>query len=194
MTNTPRTMTQSAFARHMGASKSYVHKLKTEGRIIMTPDGKRVDVEASVVRVQETADPNRDDVAARWARARGKQLKIQRQAAETEPPEDDDEADTSANESFASARARKMAADANVAELELRKLQGSLVEMSAVRKAGADAGALTRSKFERFLDDVVPVIAPNDQARARALMIEHGEAFLNDVANGIANAMEKAGR
>ena len=193
MSHTPETMTQSAFARHMGASKSYVHKLKTEGRIVMTPDGKRVDVEASVVRVQETADPNRDDVAARWARARGKQLNIQRQAAEPEPPEDD-EADTSANESFASARARKMAADANVAELELRKLQGSLVEMAAVRKAGADAGALTRSKFERFIDDVVPVIAPNDQARARALMIEHGEAFLHDVANGIANAMEKAGR
>lgn len=193
MTTTPRTMTQAAFARHMGVSKSYVHRLKTEGRLIMTPDGKRVDVEASVARMQETADPNRDDVAARWARARGKQLNIQRQAAEAEPPEDD-EADTSANESFASARARKMAADANVAELELRKLQGSLVEMAAVRKAGADAGALTRSEFERFLDDVVPVIAPNDQARARALMIEHGEAFLHDIANGIANAMEKAGR
>ena len=182
--------TQSAFARRLGVSKSYVTGLKQAGRLVMTERG-RVDVDASMLRLQETADPARDDVASRWARLRGNELNIQLAGQGMDDEADDAPEDAASNETFAAARARKMAADANMAELELRKIRGELADVAAVRRAGADIGAIVRSHIERLVDDVVPIVAPNDQARARAVMIEHAEAALAQISNGIHRAVGK---
>ena len=61
-----KTATQSEFARLIGVQKSYVTKLKEQGRLVMSADGKLVNVEASKQRIQQTADPNRDDVSQRF--------------------------------------------------------------------------------------------------------------------------------
>ena len=192
MSDKPLIETQASFAKRLGVAKSYVTALKQAGRLVMTPNGKRVDVDASMLRIEETADPNRDDVAARWARTRGKQLAAK--AAPAPEPEDETDDDPVANESFANARARKMAADANMAELELRKLQGLLAEVASVRKAGADIGALVRTKIENMIQEVTPLVAPNDQPRARAILIEHAETALLEISHEIARAVEGCAR
>ena len=65
-------MTQSAYADHRGVTRSYVTKLKQEGRLVIGADG-LVDVAASDAQVDRTADPGRDDVAQRHQQARGAQ-------------------------------------------------------------------------------------------------------------------------
>ncbi len=47
---------QTEFAAMLGVHRSYVTRLKKAGRLVLTADG-RVNVQASLARVQETADP-----------------------------------------------------------------------------------------------------------------------------------------
>ena len=57
-------VTQSEFARILGVGRSYVTALKKADRLVLNAIG-NVLVEESKKRIAETADPNRDDVAAR---------------------------------------------------------------------------------------------------------------------------------
>jgi len=66
----PEKMTRKAFAQLNGWSPSYVTKLAQAGRLVFTDNNKKVLVEASLAKIEETKDPNRDDVAARHAKNR----------------------------------------------------------------------------------------------------------------------------
>jgi hypothetical protein len=65
----PAVLRQADFAAWLGCSKSYVTRLKTAGRLVMTPDG-LVDVAASMARLAATRG-ERFDVERRWADSRG---------------------------------------------------------------------------------------------------------------------------
>lgn len=57
-------LTQSAFARRMGCSRSYIGRLLRAGRLVLTPTG-RIDPEASLARLQATAEiPHRSKILA----------------------------------------------------------------------------------------------------------------------------------
>lgn len=145
----PATLTRAEFARHINRSKSYVTKLGHAGRLVFTESGRRVRVAESIARIQATADPNRDDVARRWADRRG-------EAPAGDPPDDagmpdgDAKADPTAAETFARARARKETALADKAEMEAAVQAGSLVPVEEVARAGADAGAILRRVAENY--------------------------------------------
>ena len=57
-------LTKSEFAARRGWSKSYVSKLASQDRLVLTVDGK-VDVEATEALLAESADPSKAAVAAR---------------------------------------------------------------------------------------------------------------------------------
>ena len=65
-------VTQAEFARLEGKARSYITALKNAGRLVMTADD-LVDIEASRALIAATADPGRDDVAAKYA-ARAREL------------------------------------------------------------------------------------------------------------------------
>lgn len=50
---TPSVLTKTAFAAHLGVAKSYVSKLGSTGRLVLTADG-LVDVAASLVKIKST--------------------------------------------------------------------------------------------------------------------------------------------
>lgn len=50
---TPHTESQTAFARRIGCAKSWVTKLKADGRLVLGDDGK-VDVEKSLAKIAES--------------------------------------------------------------------------------------------------------------------------------------------
>ena len=58
-------LSKSAFAARIGRSPSYITWLKDNGRLVLSPDGKLVDVLATEAKIQETADPAKAAVAAR---------------------------------------------------------------------------------------------------------------------------------
>ncbi len=63
-------VSQTEFAEIIGKSKGYVSQLKAAGRLVFNDAGK-VDVEASLAKIEATRDPNRDDTVSRHAAARG---------------------------------------------------------------------------------------------------------------------------
>lgn len=139
----PMYLTKSAFAAHRGVSPGYVTKLKEQGRLVMAPDGKRVDVAATEALLLRTADPSKSGVADRHQRERVERgvtvhLVPAAPPLESPPSGDTDEPD------FQKSRARREHFLARLAENESRKSDGELVERAAVENAAFATGRLLR--------------------------------------------------
>ena len=61
----PLFLSKSAFAVRIGRTPSYITWLKDNNRLVLSPDGKKVDVLATEALILETADPSKAAVAAR---------------------------------------------------------------------------------------------------------------------------------
>lgn len=134
-------MKKKDFALSRGWSPSYVTKLKDQGRLVMNADGTLVDVEATVARLAESSDPGKKYVADRHAEAR-----VQRdvgQHIKHDAPEAREES-ASSDQTFWKAKAKRETALAELAELELAKELGHLVEADAVHRALAEASRMLR--------------------------------------------------
>lgn len=135
-------MTKAAFADSRGWSRPYVSKLVSQGRLVLTEDGKKVDVEASLARLGETADPSKTGVADRHHQDRlekGVYAHIAATAAPSpEPPRE------VAGPDYQKARARREHALALLAEDEHLKTRGLLVDRSLVDSAAFTAARALR--------------------------------------------------
>lgn len=173
-------MTLSAFADRLGYSPSYITRLKQAGRLVLADDG-RVLVEASLKRIAETADPNRQDVRERWDSYRA-----------NPPPAEDEEGDADEPDAplrdpnattYQAQRMRKMRADADLAEMERDRLAGRLVDTAAVRAAGTEAGTVIRAVLENLPDQLAPMLAPiTDEEKLRAFLADHVQSLLFELA------------
>lgn len=179
----------SEFARLQKWSPSYVTKLKQAGRLALTDDGKRVLVEKSLARIEETKDPNRDDVSARHATARavppaGDPLSL--------PPAKDQQ--SPAGQSFAASRAVKERFFALSAKLEYERTIGKVVDSAAVRAAGVEAGTVLRAALENLPDQVATQLAEGDperEARIRARLVEHVGLVLTEMSDKLKTLSEQ---
>ena len=150
---------QAEFARKIGYDKSRITQLKRAGRIVMSPDGKRVDVEASLARMAETADPGRMDVAERHAgnrQAAGKGIQPLSLPAPEAPA---DSAMDIGPAGRASAKALLMHYENGILKLEMALRRGLRYERTAVRREAASLGAMLRAGIERVIDQTAPRLA-----------------------------------
>lgn len=165
-------MTQAAYAAHRGVAKSYITKLKQEGRLVLTPAG-LVDVAASDSRIGATADPNRDDVASRH------------QAARTSAPSPAPAApatDGGVGNSYQAARAVKERFLALEAKRAYEEAMGLLRDGREVEAVVATAMTELRQRLESLASTMAPELAAmTDEGRVRA--------YLRDE---IAHALESA--
>lgn len=67
-------VTRSQFAVIYGCSKPYVTKLVADRRVVLSADGKLVNVDASMKLLEVTSDPSKAGVRDRWAAYRAGQL------------------------------------------------------------------------------------------------------------------------
>jgi len=170
----PELITQSEFAQRQGWWPSYVTKLKQADRLVLV-DGK-VNVEASLKRIKETEDPNRDDVRARHAASR-------RNGADGPAMPEDHEA-KKVSRGFNAARAEKEHYLAQTAKLEYERAIGQVVDTATVRNAGAQAGAALRAVLENLPDQLAPLLAPiTDEDEVRRLLDDHIELVLTQLAD-----------
>jgi hypothetical protein len=180
-----------AFARILGErSASYVHQLKSEGRLVLTDDGKRVRVQESLARVRATADPGKAGVAARHAAARaGKQAVA---PADLPPPETPPAGAASEEEPVASSgyqhwRERGERAKALAAERENAIAEGKLLDAGEVAAVVSAATVTLRSRFEHLPDILGPQLAGvTDEAQARAMLAEAIEHELEEASRQFA--------
>jgi hypothetical protein len=165
-----KAMTQAAFARHMGWAKSRITQLKQAGRLVLTDDGKRVLVEETKRLIEETKDPNRRDVAERWAAERGEQQTDSADVAVPGQPL-----------THAQAKATKEYYLAENARLDYEERCGKLLERDQVKLVVADAFTTLRTQVESWPALLAPQLAGQDEGRIQALLAEHVELSLTQL-------------
>ena len=169
---------QAEFARLIGVDRSHVTRLKQEGRLVMTSEGK-VDIEASRQRILETAG-GRDDVSARWARARGAEPATAPPAQPQGVPagrEDDDPAITTR----ADAISRKEHYLALHAKLDYEKAIRAVVNREDVAEAFADVMILFRQLIENQAHRVAALLVQKDIDFIRATLKQDSQEIISSV-------------
>lgn len=189
MNLTPSVATQTEFAQLLGVRKSYITKLKQAGRLVLTEDGKRVVVEASKRRIEETKDPNRADVVQRNAAARENDRHNGNGAGV--PPGGDDTPVPGQRLTHAEAKAAKEFYLAENARLDYEERCGRLLPRDEVRMVVADAFATSRSALEGLPALLAPTLANRDEQRVQALLAEHIELALTEMSHRLGRLGEK---
>ncbi|PXX53250.1 hypothetical protein SAMN05660489_05960 [Pseudomonas sp. LAMO17WK12:I10] len=159
----PLFLSKSAFAARLGRAPSYITWLKNNNRLVLTDDGKLVDVLASEALIRDTADPSKAAVADRHQQERIQrdvygQLSTSAEPTSTAAPPP---AITPAGQlpDFQKARALREHNLAQLAEIELHKARGSLVVMKAVETGAYNAGRLLRDQLLGMPPQLAPELA-----------------------------------
>jgi len=147
----PTYLSKSAFAARIGRAPSYITWLKNNNRLVLSPDGKLVDVQASEALIRDTADPSKAAVADRHQQDRIQrdvysQLSTSAEPTSTAAPPQVITGDGKLPD-FQKARALREHNMAKLAEIELGKAQGSLVSKEAVETGAYNAGRLLRDQL-----------------------------------------------
>lgn len=172
--------TRSKFAKVLGVSPSYITKLANHGRLVFTDDGKKILIAESKARIDETKDPNRDDV--------GQRHENERNNGETKT----NPADEVSSVKFRESRAKKEHYLALKAQVEHERLVGELCDVESARHAGGEVGEIVRSLLENLPDQMSPMLAvETDENRVHALLVESIEQILGDIADKIQAGMVK---
>lgn len=159
------TATRKEFAALMGFSPAYVTKLGHEGRLVLTPNGKRVEVEATREKIERSTG-GRPDVSSRHAAARGKAKSPpaipEAGAGKKNAPESENEGreDEAGSERLVDAKTRKEIAQADQEEMKAKQMAGNLIAREDVEAAMRFIGGAVRAAFEVFPDQTAPLVAP----------------------------------
>ena len=159
----PMYLSKSAFAARIGRAPSYITWLKNNNRLVLTADGKQVDVTASEALIRETADPSKAAVADRHQQDRLQRDVYSQLSSHVEPttmvvppavivP-------TGQLPDFQKARALREHNLAQLAEIELHKAKGALVAMSAVQTGAYNAGRMLRDQLLGMPPQLAPELA-----------------------------------
>lgn len=190
----PETANQAEFARIARVKPGYVTQLKRDGRLVMSEDGKRVNVRESLERIAATRDPSKAGVAARHAANRAQAT----QPATTAPAQagdrdvgddaaDDDDFNLLVRDSdFARRRARALAVKeeflAKQAEREHDIAVGKLRVGADVEAAAAAAVTEFRTRVEALPDLLAPqLVVISDEAQMRGTLAEAFEQVLGEL-------------
>lgn len=179
------TVTRSEFAALKGWAPSYITKLIAQQRLVLTADGKKVDVDASNRRLEETARLDRQGVREHHARKRGDNGTSQPGSTPSPSPEPaagegpagatavpPPAKSTADFDEYNRARAQKEAAQAAMADLELKRRTGELVEIGQVRDMAARIAGIIARGFERIAPRIGPVWSTEQEPVKREQLLE----------------------
>lgn len=159
----PMYLSKSAFAARIGRAPSYITWLKKNNRLVLTADGKQVDVTASEALIRDTADPSKTAVADRHHQDRLQRDVYSQLSSQAEPTSmaAPPLTITPAGQlpDFQKARALREHNLAQLAEIELHKAKGSLVAMAAVQTGAYNAGRMLRDQLLGMPPQLAPELA-----------------------------------
>ena len=166
-------LSKKAFAESQGWSPSYVTKLRNEGRLVLAPDGKMVDVTATLSMIGKTADPAREGV-----RQRHQQHRVDRDVyGQMQGGGGDDTSEFHRN------RAEKEKHLARVAKAEADKLEEMTVERHDVHAAAYKYGRLLRDNLLGLPRQIsADLSAMSDPWQIEQALTERIRQTLNDMA------------
>jgi len=156
-------LSKSAFAARIGRAPSYITWLKNNNRLVLTADGKQVDVTASEALIRDTADPSKTAVADRHHQDRLQRDVYSQLSSQVEPTSTAAPPLTITPSGqlpdFQKARALREHNLAQLAEIELHKAKGSLVVLSAVQTGAYNAGRMLRDQLLGMPPQLAPELA-----------------------------------
>ncbi len=158
-----RYLTKSAFAALRGWAPSYVTKLKDQGRLVLDPDGKLVDVEATIARLERTGDPGKEAIRQHHAQARTNKHVDAEIRPDAPAPVDAPES-ASADPTYWAAKARRENTLADLARLELARKHGELVERQRVEDAAFTLARTLRDAILQLPTQLAPELVPMTDA------------------------------
>ena len=159
------------FAERLGVRPSYITKLKADGRLVLTENGKRVSVDASIARIAATRDPGKHHTAQRHAGQR---------AAPVPPPADPNV--ERAGNSYQAARAVREKYAALQAKADYESAMGKLLDAGRVEAALMQIATTLRTRLESLPDTLAPqVTASTDEQYSRALIADAVEHALTSL-------------
>lgn len=151
----PDLLPKAEFAQWYGRSKAWVSKMIAAGRVVMDPG-------TALVRVPQTLELLRATAAGYQAPEGG----------------------AAPSPMWASARERKEAAQAEMAEMEVAERRGELTPAADVRAAAVAAAVALRNGLEMLPERLAPQVAGlSDEAAIRGLIAHEVEAALTEVAH-----------
>ena len=165
------TETRAAFARRLGFDRSRITQLAGQGRVVLTPDGKLIEVEASLARMVATADPGRMDVVERHAAERASKC---RAPAAAPPPAPELSGDSLGIDPSGRARAKalRMHYENSTLKLEMGLRRGLRYERAAVRRESGSLRAMLRAVIERVIDQTAPRLAAASNDMERRIILD----------------------
>lgn len=191
----PATATGKEFAVIYGCKESYVTALKQAGRLVLTPDGKRIRVAESLALIAATRDPAHLGVAERHAAERA--AKAQQEESAGEEPEEDvfdaEEPRSSDAKRRAKAIADKAETDAANARIDLDLRLGTLYVAEETDNYLAAAAVQLRTTLERLPDTLAPQLAAlTDETRVRALLWDEIAHALEELSSAFGRSTRAA--
>ena len=160
----PIFLSKSAFAAYIGKAPSYITWLRKNNRLVLSADERQVNVEETIALIRETADPAKAAVTARHQEAR-----VQRDVTSQLSPMVESTPNMAAPQpaigpagkqpDFQKARAHREYYLAQLAEAEFHKVQGSQVELEAVKTGAFSAGRLLRDQLLGMPPQLAPELA-----------------------------------
>lgn len=167
------TETKSQFAKRINRVPSYVTELISHGRIVLTADGKRVEVEASLEKIEATASGVKPAVAARHEAARNstaqKPARKKRVSAEV----------VEGSRQFYERTYQQAKNDHKALSFDL--VLGHRFELTDVRREALALGNTLRASLERLVDQTAPRLAVMRSPKERAALLKIEIIKLNRV-------------
>jgi phage terminase Nu1 subunit (DNA packaging protein) len=184
-------LTRKQFAQLNSWSPSYITKLGDQGRLVLTPDGKKVKVAETMALIADTAG-SRDDVTQRHAEGRAAQAGGF--TGNTPGADGGDASMAQARKVKAVSEARRLAALADQEEMERDRLAGTLLQKEDVDFALNDYGATLRGLLENLADRLAPVVYPlKTLDETHAAISEAVDALQDELAETMHRRMEALG-
>lgn len=184
MTAAVNAVSQAEFARLLGVGRSYVTALKQSGRLVFDDQG-RVLVQESQQRIADSADPNRDDVKARYAKERA--------GAQTPAVEPMEEPDEPGGHDYQKSRAKKEHFLAEQARVTFERDIGKLIEKAEVEAATADVVTALRQALENMPHRTAPELVGKDLNAIRATLKQEIHGALAEMEREFSKRLNQMG-
>lgn len=149
--------TKSQFAKRISRAPSYITELIGHGRLVLTEDGKRVEVEASLEKLAQTASGAKPAVAARHEAERKGQKPARKPRKVAEIVE--------GSRQYYERSLQQIKNDHKALEFDL--VLGKRFLIADVRREAQALGNTLRASLERLVDQTAPRLAVTKDAVVR---------------------------
>ena len=155
--------TKSQFAKRINRAPSYITELISKGRIVLDATGKRVEIEASLDKLAQTASDANPSVAARHeaARVADKKPRKKRKVAEVEQ----------GSRQYYERLIQQFKNQHK--ELDFDLVLGNRFELTDIRREALALGNTLRASLERMIDQTAPRISVVQEKTERKRIIQN---------------------